>query len=231
MKVREKTFLRGVWNQFYSIPPAFFEHFGGYLASIGRIVTKIQAIKIFFAGFETSYTVFADLFWALWWLFCVNQTYRWCSTGKNDFFLFLKQVLWHLLYFLSTLVAILCCSDPLLPRYGRNIFFACVEIGFTTFAVFSLALCGYFALIGRTIAKIQVEMFVWVFWKQFHSIHLSIMSTLVVILCQSDILFLRYRRKLFLRALKPILRHSPQFFEHFGSYFASIGSTIAKMQR
>ena len=37
-------------------------------------------------------------------------------------------------------------------------------------------------------------------------------------------------RHFIMRALKPVLRHSPHFFEHFGGYFLSLGSKVAKLR-
>ena len=64
----------------------------------------------------------------------------------------------------------------------------------------------------------------------FNSIRCSFLTILETLMRQSDVLLLRYGRKGFLRALKQVLRHSLNFFDHFGGYFASIGRNVPKLQ-
>ena len=52
-----------------------------------------------FASFKTGFTAFTVLFWAIWWLFCVNWTYRCKDTGKNVALSPLKSVLRHSPFF------------------------------------------------------------------------------------------------------------------------------------
>ena len=94
-KIWEKTFLRRLRNQFYSISRSLF--------SILVIVLRRSDVPFpryeqnrFFADFEISFTAFAVHFWALWWLFSVDRMYHCQDTDENVSLPTIKLVLRHL---------------------------------------------------------------------------------------------------------------------------------------
>ena len=187
--------------------------------------------KRFFAGIETNFMAFAVLFWAPWWLFWVNWTYSCEDTGERVSSLASKLVLEHLLPFLDTLVAILRRSDVTLPRYWRQYFLGGFETAFTAFAGLSWAVFvtifhwsdvplqsyrrkGFFA--GFETSFTAFGALFWVLWWLFYVNRAYLCKDTGWNICS--------------QALKSVLWNLQHFIEHFGGYFASIGSTFAKIR-
>ena len=135
--------------------PHFFDHFGGYIASIGSTFAKTWAETFFNGLWKTGFTSFSTLFRALWCLFYVNRMYHCQDTGEN------------------------VSSRVFNPVLGHSPFF------FEPFG-------GYFALIGRTIAKILAKKFLRGHWNWFYGICRTFLSTLVDIFFWSGVPLQKY---------------------------------------
>ena len=134
-------------------------------------------------------------FSALWWLFCVNLTYRCQDMGENVASPTLKLVLRHLPFFLSFLVVILIQFDVSLRRYGNKRCFSGLETGFTVYCVNLWALWWLFCYILPYRCKDTGEN---VAFSTFQPVlmHLPVFKNiLVVILHQSDMPLPKYRQK------------------------------------
>ena len=88
---------------------------------------------------------------------------------------------------------------------------------------------GFYLSIGRTFAKIRVEMCHQRLWNRFYHIHRTFLNTLVAILSRSDVILPRYRGNVSSQAFKTVLRHLRKFFEHFCGSFTLIRCTVAKI--
>ena len=198
------------------------------LRQSGESLPKFRQ-KRCFVSFETYFTAFTILFWAL--------------------------------------VFILRLSDLRLKGYARKRCFANFKTGFKAFAVLLKVFWLYFGSIWCTVAKIQAKTLLRQFSNRIDGIRRSFLSTLVVILRQSDVPLPKYwlnrcfigfetgfmafaihflsalvvilclsnvplpiyGKYVVLPALKPDLQYSPFFFGHFSGYFALIRHTIAKI--
>ena len=167
-----------------------------------------------FGGFEIGFKAFVVLFWALWWLFCVNLTYRCKDMGKKVAFPALIPILGHLFIFLFTLVVILCQSDIPLRRYARKLSFLVLKTVLGHSPFFFGHFGGYFASIRHTFAKIQVKTLLFGVETRFTVFAIHFLSTLVVILSLSDVLLPKYWKTVTSPALKPFYRNSSFSFEH-----------------
>ena len=97
-------------------------------------------------------------------------------------------------------------SPPLKPVL-RHLLFFCRHFG------------GNFASNGRTIAKIQATILFLRLKIRFCDIRCSFLSILMFILLTITYICQDIGENIALPALKPVLRHSPFFFEHFGGFF------------
>ena len=91
--IRAKLFLGWLLNRFYGIHIflcALWCFFGQFDIPLPKYVQK----RYFFT-YEIVFTAVAVLFWALWWLFCIDRTYRCQDTGENVTLPDLKLVLRH----------------------------------------------------------------------------------------------------------------------------------------
>ena len=195
-KYRKKRYFCRLWNWFYG--------FCRFLFSTLVVILRQSDVQLpryvrkrCFAAFETGFTTLSALFWALWWLFCVERTYHCSNMGESIASPAWKLVLWHLPFFSGhfggCFVSIWCT----VAKIRIKTFFVDFENGFTAFAVLFWLLCGYFASIRRIVSKIQAKMLLHQLWKWFYGICSSFLSTLVVILCLSDVPLLKYRKKSF----------------------------------
>ena len=125
-------------------------------------------------------------------------------------------------------MVILCLSDVLLPRYEKKHRFSAFETGLTAFAdlffVFWWLVCVNLTYRWQDTCENVASPAL----KQDYRYSPLILAILGVVLRQSDIP-LNTNRKVASSSLKPVLQHSPFFFEHVGGFFTSIGRTFAQI--
>ena len=80
--IRANTLLRRVLNRFYTVCRSFWSNFLVILRQSSIRLPRYR-VKHCFTWFKIEFTAFAVLFGALWWIFCVNWTYRCQDTGEN----------------------------------------------------------------------------------------------------------------------------------------------------
>ena len=231
-KLQAETFLCGLWNQFHGVRCTFLITLVAILRW-SEVILQSHGQKGFFAGFESGFIAFSTLFWALWWLFCVDGTYRCVYTDKNVSSRVFKLVLPHSLFFFEHFGQYFASIESTVAntRAETTFFRGHLNWFFCIRRFFVHSHC-YIALIGRTFVKIRVERFLCWFWNWFLSICRSFLSTLLrsyfvsigKYRCQNT------RGNFSSRALKQVLQHLPLFFEHFYGYFLSIGRTVAKIR-
>ena len=141
IKMRIKTFIQQLLNQFYSIIFSSLE----VILSILKVLLPKYGQKCLFAIFQTDLTAFPVLFLTLWRLFCVDRRYS-CNDRFEKFNTPFKSLLRHSLFYFQHLEVILSRSKVPLPRYRPKCSFTSFETGFTAFTFLFLALCRLFCV-------------------------------------------------------------------------------------
>ena len=106
-RIQAKTLVRRLWNRLLVIHCSFLNILVVILRQFDVPLPRYRQ-KCWFAGFETEFTAYAVLFWALWWYFCINRTYHCQDMDATILLAPLKPFLPNFLKFFCTLVIILC---------------------------------------------------------------------------------------------------------------------------
>ena len=193
-----KTFIFRLWNQLYGIHCSIFSTLE-IILSPSEVPLPRYERKCSFAIFEIGFTAFAVLFLIRWRLFWVDPRYYCQYLREIIHSPAMKSVLWHSLFYFSTLKVIFSRLKVPLPRYKQKRSFASFETGFTAFVFLLYHFGGYFVSIGGTVVKIQAKMFICRLWNRLYGIPGSIFRTLEVIFSRSYVSLPRYWQKCSLR--------------------------------
>ena len=167
------------------------------------MLLSIYGRKRFFQGFETCLTTFTALYWALWWLFCFDRTYRWQHTGGNVSLQGFKLVLQHLLHFFDHFSGYFVSIGRIFAKTCAKTYHCWLRNQFYYYDIFFEHFGGYFSLIGCTVAKILPIMFFTAFERGFTAFAVLFWAIFVLFcIYQMNVQLLRYGRKCFLRARK-----------------------------
>ena len=162
-------FLHRLWNWFYGIRSSFLSNLVVILCWSDVLWAKYRR-KHFFAGFETRFTAFANLFLALLWLFCVDRRYCCQNTGENVSLPALKTALRHSPFGFEQFFGNFALIRGTVGKIHTKMFLRRLWNPLYIICCFFLALLLFFASIRGTVAKIRVKTFLSWLLNRFYGI-------------------------------------------------------------